>query len=181
MKRSVCLCYKLRLIRSKVILDIVKALFSGRNYSGASCSEWAWWLLGNTDLLILLQGIHYGNIFQHQEAGNKEQIITRKHQLWLHILNILGIFYLFSIALLLFRSLRNAYKEQRNAKSIAKAIIPSFCEFYVQMVLMYIPQDFKQDDSEDCLPLISLRDPQVGKGPQRWSIGVQLNINRQSS
>ena len=25
---------------SKVILGIVKALFSGRNYSGASCSEW---------------------------------------------------------------------------------------------------------------------------------------------
>ena len=29
-----------------------------------------WWVLGNTDLMILLQGIHYRDILQHQETGN---------------------------------------------------------------------------------------------------------------
>ena len=29
-----------------------------------------WWVLGNTDLMILLQGIHHRDILQHQEAGN---------------------------------------------------------------------------------------------------------------
>lgn len=42
------------------------------------------------ELLIFLQEIHYGDIHQHQEAGNGGLEIPTKHWPSLDILNILG-------------------------------------------------------------------------------------------
>lgn len=44
-------------------------------YNGTSCCQRPWWLQSMSDL----QKIHYREIHQHQEARNKELIITSKY------------------------------------------------------------------------------------------------------
>lgn len=89
-KRSVRLCYKLRLIRSRGDFRYCKSIILSEKLMVLHVLSGLDGLLEILIYWFLLQGIHYGNIFQHQEAGTKP-IISRKHQLSLHIFNISGI------------------------------------------------------------------------------------------